>query len=171
MKFPRTPSSLSENEARLCRPRPAAASRTNPKACEIIEPRESGLRGAMHGGARRSRRFNSPAASGLRIFCIASVWMLKRAEARAPSPDGTSLNHCSLRLVCDTAALRSFQISSSAFGLSPMGESGAKATAVQTLRAVWISSDRAERLDCGWFTAAFHPPIKSHKIIWHHPKF
>ncbi len=34
-------------------------------------------------------------------------------------------------------------------------QSGAQARAVQTLRAVPVSSHGAERLDCGAFTAAF----------------
>jgi len=38
---------------------------------------------------------------------------------------------------------------------SPSLDSGAKATAVQTLRECWMRSSCAKRLDCGAFTAAF----------------
>ena len=40
-------------------------------------------------------------------------------------------------------------------GFQQARQSGAKATAVQTLREHWPSPNRAKRLDCGRFTAAF----------------
>ena len=47
---------------------------------------------ATRGGARRSRRFNSQSSSGTGIFCAASFWTAKRAEARAPLPSCARLN-------------------------------------------------------------------------------
>ena len=35
-------------------------------------------------GARRSRRFDSQMSHGTGIFCGSALWMMKRAEARAP---------------------------------------------------------------------------------------
>ena len=43
-------------------------------------------------GARRSRRFNVRTNSGLGLRCASSRLTRKRAEARAPSLDCTSLN-------------------------------------------------------------------------------
>jgi len=44
---------------------------------------------------------------------------------------------------------------------SPPSESGAKATAVQTLRDMRTRTNSAKRLDCGAFTADFAPQSNS----------
>ena len=44
------------------------------------------------GGAWRSRRFDSPKPSGPGFFSALARWTLKRAEARAPSPNCTGLD-------------------------------------------------------------------------------
>ena len=63
---------------------------------QFIEARITRRHESGASGARRSRRFTFQNPGGLICFCAQPKRTLKRAEARAPSPDCASLNNAGL---------------------------------------------------------------------------
>ena len=78
----------------------------------VVVARSLELRQPSRGGARRSRRFNLILSSPPDLFGVAPQRTLKRAEARAPLPGGTS------RLKILMAAVFAFSIFNFSFAAS-----------------------------------------------------